>query len=291
MKTVHVHASAIAGLIGRHTYCKRYESFEKLWERIDPSSYREAYVRNAQITPQEKIDTLMARVAPEIPNLITRPAHTAASLATIIKNNPEVASEDINDVMHEVQSRVYTQYGIQRESSTLETVRVITKLDLVAGNDVYHKCRIGVLDDGTEIYLGGKIDAITRDGTVVIEIKNRINRLFFSVPHYERIQVQAYLSLFPKASHALLVESLNGPAPEINIMRVDRDDTYWTQVCQETCATLDLVMRMCTDRSLQDAYLNTKQRSAFLRRRLAVANNSLASSSHLPQWAADPHPK
>lgn len=266
MKALHVHASTLAGLLGRHPYCKRHESFDTLWNRIDPRSFAEAHVRNFLMTPDQQKDRLASRI-PEVAQAMTlQDIGAVATLTTPLVNDTVLTKEEKRDALASIQRSVYTNYGIARELETLETVRRITKLDLVDGNTSYYKARIGSLKT-LDIFVGGKIDAISKDGTVVIEIKNRIKKLFMKVPEYENIQVQAYLALFPKATHALLVESLNS-VPSINIMHVERDTSFWTLLCRETCSTLSLLLQMVEDHSLQDAYLTSKQRSAFLQRRL-----------------------
>jgi hypothetical protein len=63
----------------------------------------------------------------------------------------------------------------------------------------------------------------------VIEIKNRIYKLFDEVREYEWLQVQAYLHVYglPKAE---LVEFLQNSGGTMKINEVKKDETYWNDI-------------------------------------------------------------
>jgi hypothetical protein len=72
------------------------------------------------------------------------------------------------------------------------------------------------------------------DERVVIEIKNRMYKLFNEVREYEWLQVQTYLDVYD-LDRALLVEYLNdgGGADEADNMKVnkiERDRKFWDEV-------------------------------------------------------------
>jgi hypothetical protein len=73
----------------------------------------------------------------------------------------------------------------------------------------------------------GKIDRIEErpDGSrILVEIKNRTNRLFRRVVEYEFIQVQVYLQMLGLV-HARLVEQYNNQVLSHDIAR---DEETWT---------------------------------------------------------------
>lgn len=72
----------------------------------------------------------------------------------------------------------------------------------------------------------GKVDRIEErpDGSrVLVEIKNRTNRIFGSVPEYEFIQVQVYLQMLGLV-HARVVEQYNN---QVLSHDVTRDEEFW----------------------------------------------------------------
>ena len=266
---MHLHASALAGFVGRHPYCKRFESFEKLWNRVDPVSFARAHARNSLNTPEEKHRALTLKT-PALgeaasSRAVDRPVDAVAALTTHVHADESLTADEKREACREIQSSLFTTFGTEQEESALESVRRVTGLDIISGDDVYYKVP---LDTTGSVVLGGKIDGLTRDGMQVIEIKNRVRRLFFTAPEYERIQVLAYLALLPKSTHALLVETLRTPDEPValNIIRVPRDDQLWGTVCEEARDMVKVLRRMLVDDDLQNRYLASKQRSAFLRR-------------------------
>jgi len=260
MTSIHVHASTLAGLVGRHPHVKQYEAFETLWSRVDACTFIEAHVRNNLQTPAQRKHERSANVVEIVHAAIISGGRTYTSLASNV--DPETRRD--------VQEAIFTRHGIDRESEVLSTVRRITNLDIVRDN-AYRKKYIGTLRDGTShVFIGGRVDGLTRCGRVIVEVKSRVHKLFMSPLEYERIQVQAYLALFPRASHAILAESMAESA--INIMKIERDDALWTELVAQTMRLLNCLMHMVRDRDLQDSYLRSKQRRAFLQRYLTDNN-------------------
>jgi hypothetical protein len=143
-------------------------------------------------------------------------------------------------------AELYGAYGTQQEAPVREQQQQL--LD-VTKDDVYRKrflCEIlndlgeGLNVDGEEknrttrwrIYVGGKCDGIGRRPTdgkrVVLEIKNRVSRLFRSVPEYERIQIMCYLFVLGM-DEALLLERYRDDSMEHG---VTFDEVYWRELQQ-----------------------------------------------------------
>jgi hypothetical protein len=101
----------------------------------------------------------------------------------------------------------------------------------------YDVCQLG----DKKFVVVGKIDRIEErpDGSrVLVEIKNRTNRLFRKVVDYEMIQVQVYLQMLGLA-HARLVEQYNN---QVLSHEITRDEEMWTNVIvpglEEFCSEL-----------------------------------------------------
>ena len=78
----------------------------------------------------------------------------------------------------------------------------------------------------TNWYLGGRIDGITKDNTIV-EVKNRMYRLFYKVRDYENVQIHSYMYLL-KTQKSHLVEFLNkSKNKKINVVEIDYNKNYW----------------------------------------------------------------
>jgi hypothetical protein len=135
--------------------------------------------------------------------------------------NPEQKAE----VISHITSNVYTSHGTRSEDLTSNKVQEDEKVRLVRDNSFYY-LDVCTIDD-VKFAICGKIDRIEErpDGTrVLVEIKNRTNRLFRRVVEYEFIQVQVYLQMLGLV-HARLVEQYNNQVLSHDIAR---DEETWT---------------------------------------------------------------
>ena len=83
--------------------------------------------------------------------------------------------------------------------------------------------------DGKRFQVSGTVDRIERigDEIILIEIKNRMRKLFTSVPEYEYIQVQTYLQIIPMdIQRAKLIQQYQD---ETSTTIIERDDLVWRQ--------------------------------------------------------------
>jgi len=87
---------------------------------------------------------------------------------------------------------------------------------------------------GGKVFVRGVADAIDK-GKYVVEIKRRRNRIFETVPRYERIQIEAYMRLYD-VMDGVLIESFGN---EIKMHWVERDDSLWDDVVFAVEVALD----------------------------------------------------
>jgi hypothetical protein len=274
MTTITLHASSFAGFIGKHPYVKHHEAFEKTWQRISPDTYMEAMRRHDRTTDQQRLEILRAKI-PEIEVSLhaaetSHPASSkvAAELADEIKHDvktiPNLTPQEVDLVNNEIRKQVCTRYGTDQERSVIDLLNDEMGMDVVPDETTY--ARRYTTPNGIPWKLVGKIDGHTVDAKTVVEVKNRVNRLFMHATEYERIQVECYLRLIDVAERALLVESLSGSSCKtLNIIPIEKDDALWAEWYRVAETYVDYLHRMIDDVSLQDTYLDSKRPSAFLR--------------------------
>lgn len=132
--------------------------------------------------------------------------------------------------MNTQQKNCYTLHGTQSEDKTVarmqvDTIGVGSRLDKV---DKFFNMRV-LETKAFKFDIVGKIDCVeTRaDGTkVLVEIKNRVNKLFKTLREYEKIQVMTYLKML-SLTEGRLVEQYNA---EMNSIEVSFDDEYYDSV-------------------------------------------------------------
>ena len=107
---------------------------------------------------------------------------------------------------------------------------MITKLRIQKRNDTLYQREL-YNDEVCKIILQGKIDGMINNDTVV-ESKNRSRRLFYKIPDYEKVQLEAYLYL-TQTKKALHIENYNEMTNE---QYYDHDKLFWDE-CSEKLIT------------------------------------------------------
>jgi hypothetical protein len=286
-----IYASQVAMCIGANKHKKISEAVDLLWHRCDAPSFRAAMRRNRLKTEDELTDDIIssnADVKQLVDLTLTAPCDSSDQVAkqydSVTKGLRSVPlpDEDRKLVDDLLKRNLYTHYGNVHESKVLQYVR--DTLGIPCREDpTFYKVQQGVCEGpwgSFPWYVGGKIDAIDEDRTLLIEIKNRVNRLFYRTPFYEQIQVQAYLHLLG-LEQGILVECLKssgrvdrecapGPRPDaaevaVNVIPVKRDRDLWERdVVPKLRGFVDFLARLMHDTALQDRYLHSKRRSAMV---------------------------
>lgn len=213
-----IYASQVAMCIGANKHKKINEALEMMWQRVDHTGFWAAMKRNRLKTESELADDIIA-THQEIKQLVQSTlAEPCDSSDQVALKYHEVAKELQAVKLHDEERRLvddvlkknlYTAYGNVQETNVLNYIR--TRLGIECQEDpTFYKREHGVCSGpwgDLPWFVGGKIDAIDRDRTLLIEIKNRVNRLFHRVPFYEQVQVQTYLELLG-LHRGVLVECL-----------------------------------------------------------------------------------
>ena len=139
-------------------------------------------------------------------------------------NKANVSTEEIKKLVSEATN---TRFGNFQEAGAIKTFEAQCDKKVSSG-----QCRltykIGEFN-GADWILVGKIDGLTADKEVV-EIKNRVKKLFKQLRDYEEPQIRTYMSLMNNAPKGFLVENLRSPSGnQINTIEVNFDDkpTYF----------------------------------------------------------------
>jgi hypothetical protein len=211
-------ASDLAVITGHNPYKDKSEITLKYWKKHFKADYIETkqYMKKNNIdekieeTPMECIERISKENNIDIKNiksdlykcLDTKDTETLQKEKDkMIKNvlnkmpqkNKEAFTESVNHITN-------TQFGIRFENNGIDIYKQKT------GNEVekcskYFKQELFIIenetDDCMDIWsIGGKVDGIVteKDGSKsILEIKNRVNKLFNNVRDYEKVQCYAYM--------------------------------------------------------------------------------------------------
>ncbi|AGE49034.1 hypothetical protein ATCVBr0604L_064R [Acanthocystis turfacea Chlorella virus Br0604L] len=277
-----VYASQAAACIGENRYKKIAEAVETFWSRADAESYRKAMHRNDLLTNDEIVEKV-EKSHPTVATLLSiasREEHTStevsekyAKLSSDFEKyagDHRFSGEVAAMVDDALRKSAYTSYGNVAESEVFRYIRDVLKVDIVEDSTFYNK-PLGEVETpygSFKYFIGGKIDGITRDGKTLVEIKNRVNRLFGRPPVYENIQIQTYLHLLD-IDKAFLVECLkskngNSVSENVNCISINRDRAYFEmEVIPRIEGFVNLIVHLIYDQSLQDKFVTSKRRNAI----------------------------
>ena len=249
-----VHASDLAAFAGRHKYRPRDECLLQYLKTLDAAAYQ----RQGRIVRDDRGKALLQEViatVPEIAQSIKDASETCARESTTNSDASRVAEQTLATIDHALdgrhvddaakellkehcRSKIYTEYGTHKEAAVTDAVRRVAPAQTVITKDDVYRKRVlfdFVGDDKSRwrVFVGGKCDGLMKDASTgrakIVEIKNRMKRLFRSVPEYERVQVLAYLYIHD-LHDAILVENYNGETCE---HAIEFDETYWQGVVDD----------------------------------------------------------
>ena len=234
-------ASEVAAIVGKNPYKPRQEVFDELWKKYSP----ETFVGKTKTDKAKEALSASEDAQNVLKSALSVRATNSDHVQTVFNEARDKINSDTKlnetqkaEVIEHLRSRVYTTHGTRSEDKTSNKVAVEQNVRLVKDNSFYNYdvCTLG----DTKFVVTGKIDRIEEreDGSrILVEIKNRTNRLFRRVVEYEFVQVQVYLQMLGLV-HARLVEQYNN---QVLSHDIDRDEEIWVneivpgleQFCQE----------------------------------------------------------
>ena len=106
-----------------------------------------------------------------------------------------------------------TNFGIKYENKGGDLYEAKTGCKIIKTNK-YHKIELFIIPNEMRMNdiwsIGGKIDGILLPENKIIEIKNRVNNLFYRLRNYEKVQCYVYMFLL-ESFETDLVEVLKKP--------------------------------------------------------------------------------
>jgi len=223
-------ASEVAAILGRNPYKPRKEVLDELWKKYSPDTFTGKTKRDRAeeaLGASDEARKVLAGALAVNAKDSAEAARTFEEAKAAVNSDSKLSAEQKAEVIEHVRSKVYTTHGTRSEDKTSDKVETDTGVKLVKDNSFYN---LNVAEiRGHKFVVCGKIDRIEErpDGSrVLVEIKNRTNRLFRRVVDYEMVQVQVYLQMLGLV-RARLVEQYNN---QVLSHDIDRDEEFWDNV-------------------------------------------------------------
>ncbi|CAM9692586.1 unnamed protein product, partial [Ectocarpus sp. 12 AP-2014] len=232
--TLILYASELAACVGMNQYKSVEDATMAVWRRWDADSFQESskLYPLAHKSPEE----IFSSIGPSVHKLVStavssKTENEATRIVEAAMNEKanavsDEAAREILEARESVVREVNCGRGSQNEHRGIASYESAKRVKLRGTNTKFFKKSIGVSDSGTNVYVGGRVDGLTHDR--VVEIKCRRNRLFTTLPLYEKVQVQAYLFLTDKPV-AEVLQKYDG------MTRTDEyvaDAEFWSEVCE-----------------------------------------------------------
>jgi hypothetical protein len=227
----------------------------KVWSRCSPKTYQAALERN-DVTESVPVQDVLQelKLTERIGSVIGQQDPTAVQKGLksfLLDYKDELDSKDVQ--ISDVTSFVFTERGKSHEEGSLNRVQKTLNTVIKNRNSTFYKRYIEYeTKAGTSKFmLGGKVDGITEEGALV-EVKNRQNRIFPTMPLYEKCQIHAYMFLtgieecrFVQSFKGQDVESLESFSPD-----------FWEEVRAKCVDFVRRIEALVSDESMQDRLLS-----------------------------------
>ena len=154
-----------------------------------------------------------------------------AKLDSIIKKDTKEVKQYLNGYINK-------QRGIKNENKIIDKYQKKNNTKIYNNNDCLYKMKLFDLDKFT-FNICGKIDGI--ENNELIEIKNRRNHLFTTIPIYEQIQTEIYFRL-TNLTKGKLIQNYNDTQSIFDI-KISQD--LWDTILNELFNVAELIISNC----------------------------------------------
>ena len=226
-----IYASELAVITGHNTYKDVSEIIIKLWQKNFPEDY-ESIIKEAKVNV-ESPDEYIQRISKENNINIKEKMKECLSSSDIVSMNKSkkeimkqfdsIPEKDRKLVQDCIKEKTNTNFGTRHENTGIQKY-MNDYNDKVKKVDTFFKRHIIKTDNNW--FIGGKIDGINED-SILIEVKNRMNRLFYKLRDYEKVQIYAYMYIL-ELEKARLVECYKKKGScDINVIDINYEQEYW----------------------------------------------------------------
>jgi hypothetical protein len=222
--------SEIAIITGDNPYKKKEDYIIELWKKYANEDYQK-YKLLTKFSKETDIDKVKKIYDINKCSNIKNTIELESLKKDISKKIAHLPEDEKKDIIKSINNVTNSTYGNDNEND-------VTKLyEKISGNKItktnkYHK-KLIYESDTLHLFIGGKIDGINNETGDIIEVKNRVHKLFYTLRDYEKVQIICYMYLF-NSKRCDLVEAYKGKkGTEINIINVDFDEKYINKILKK----------------------------------------------------------
>ena len=173
-----------------------------------------------------------------------------------VKNLNEKDKKEITDSIMNLSNM---RFGVKNETDVCKIYEQMMNCEIVKDNLFVKEKVIEDKKSKFSIILGGKIDGINKKDGTIIEIKNRMNKLFYELRGYEKVQLMCYLYLF-KSTKGYLVEAYKKKdGTDINVISCEYDEEMMNKIINVLNDFGKYYMKFLKNHSMKLELLNNEE--------------------------------
>jgi len=244
-RNITVCATDLAVITGHNPYKTKDEIILKYWQRHFKSSYDDCLERmkskKIKLKKDETDYDTIKRIIKD--NNITIGSELAKCLKsnnvgelnkhkeTIIKSvDSKLNLKSKEEFKKSFNSFANTNFGVKNENKGIQLYESTTNNKVLKDTKFYKTELFQIQNEYDKVdtwLIGGKIDGIMLPENTVIEIKNRVKNLFYTVRDYEKIQCYCYMFLLESNTTELVEVLKQHNNNDINIIKIAFDEEFW----------------------------------------------------------------
>jgi hypothetical protein len=231
-KSILINISDISIISGDNPYKSKKDYLLELWQKhFDQDDYSKKFIKE---TDEQIIQKISVHHNIDLRNDLKKSSESRNTTELqSIKNDllskiNDLSVEDKTVITKSLNNITNTTFGTNNENDIALLYNNMTGHIIIKDNKYKKKCLVKT--DIYDFYIGGRIDGINKNTGSIIEIKNRVHKLFYTLRNYEKTQLMTYLYLFGVNDGQLVEAHKKKDSTEINIINVSYDEIYMEQI-------------------------------------------------------------
>jgi hypothetical protein len=234
-----INISEISIITGHNIYKSKKDFLIDFWKKNNKDDYQK-YIEITNFSKETddiKIKNISFKNNINIENELKKCSKTKnITDLNLLKKNifdkiDNLSENDKKEITKSINNVTNTKFGIKNEFDVCKVYETMTNSKILKDNK--YKIKTITENDYLSVSIGGKIDGINNENGRIIEIKNRMHKLFFTLRDYEKIQIMCYLFLHDALEGDLVEAFKNKDGVELNIINVKYDNEYMNNIIQK----------------------------------------------------------
>jgi hypothetical protein len=190
-----------------------------------------------------------------------------------VLSEKKLTDSQVESMKKVLSSQVNTSFGTRKEHYAIKMYEQQTGNRVVGNNDKLYKVKIKIptpdsaraqdLADNNEYFICGKVDGIVQKvdngiiKKILIEVKNRKNRIFKNIPYYDQVQTITYMKMLG-LNECDYIQCLNAArGTKINISRYQLNDHLWKSVLERLTMYIKFIYSLRKNKDLRFTFVQS----------------------------------